>query len=40
LVKVDPGVSPCLVTDRGIAFFNAAFYVAVPSTGKMMTIGL
>ena len=33
-------VSPCLVTDRGIAFFDAPFYVAVPSTGNMMTTGL
>ena len=40
LGEVDLGVSPCLVMDRGIAFLNAAFYVALPSTGNIMITGL
>jgi hypothetical protein len=40
LGEVDLGVSPCLVMDRGIAFLNAAFYVAVPSTRNIMITGL
>lgn len=36
LVEVDLAISPCLVMDRGIAFFNAA----VLDGGNMMTTGL